>query len=268
MLAVNDTAQQADAHLIRTAHKTILIDAGYPGGPLVPLLKRHGVSHVDLVLISHPHKDHYGGLRALLQSDVSVGRIVMNDPPKARCDQEIPWGCDWKDLRALETEIREKKIPLGPSRAGDRLVEDGESSLVTLVAHDGVSPPVGDCDINDLSLVVRLTVGPHRALFTGDLNEKLGGYLAAHEPDLQAGILKVPHHGTEGVAPNAFFARVAPELALVPGPRALWRSDRSKRIRDYFRKAGIPTLISGEAGDVTVEFFPREWNVRTERAIH
>ncbi len=268
MLAVNDaTPQQADAHLLRTGGATLLIDAGAVGGPLVALLKKYGVKRIDIVLISHPHKDHYGGLWALFDSDVSVGRVVMNFPSKKSCDVELPWGCDYADLEKLGALMVAKGISHEKSSTGDLLFREGLVTLQTLYAHDGASPPVGVTDINDQSLIVRLQAGPHRALFTGDLNDVLGRYLAQHVPDLEADILKVPHHGTEGVAPNEFFARVAASLALVPAPTTLWHSDRSKRIRDYFAQAAVPAMVSGELGDVTVEFLPREWRIRTERAI-
>ena len=98
MLAVNETAQQADAHLIKTKEgKVLLIDVGYAGADIVGHLKRHGVEKVDLILISHPHKDHYGGMHDLLKDNFKIQRLVMNVPDKSVCDGEKPWGCDWAD---------------------------------------------------------------------------------------------------------------------------------------------------------------------------
>ena len=130
--------------------------------------------------------------------------------------------------------------------------------------YDGVHTPVGETDTNDTSIIVRLSVGPVRALFTGDLNSALGAWLARSTFDLTADVLKVPHHGTEGVAPNEFFARVNPKAALVPSPKALWRSERSKRIRDYFSEHHIPTYVSGIHGHVTVVMTTRGFTIETE----
>jgi competence protein ComEC len=105
-----------------------------------------------------------------------------------------------------------------------------------------------------------------RALFTGDLNHALGAWLAHSDFDLAADVLKVPHHGAEGCAPNEFFARVHPKAALVPAPKSLWLSDRSKQIRDYFAEQKIPTYVSGIDGNVTVVMTTQGFTIRTEHA--
>lgn len=70
MVNVNYSAQQGDAHVIKIKNgKTVLIDAGHrntAGGSLLPFLRKKSISEIDIVFISHPHKDHYGGLDILL----------------------------------------------------------------------------------------------------------------------------------------------------------------------------------------------------------
>jgi competence protein ComEC len=104
-----------------------------------------------------------------------------------------------------------------------------------------------------------------RVLFTGDLNLSLGAYLATSDFDLRADILKVPHHGTEGVAPNEFFSRVGAKVALVPSPHALWLSLRSKRVRDFFETAKVPVYVSGIHGNVTVRFHADGFQIDAEK---
>ena len=73
---------QGDAALLETAGHAALIDAGgsIGGGPdpgalaVLPLLRARRITHLDWVVLSHPHPDHYGGLRAVLDS-VSVGEL-------------------------------------------------------------------------------------------------------------------------------------------------------------------------------------------------
>jgi beta-lactamase superfamily II metal-dependent hydrolase len=95
----------------------------------------------------------------------------------------------------------------------------------------------------------------------------MGSFLARSDFDLRADLLKVPHHGTEGCAPNEFFARVNPKAALVPSPKALWLSLRSKRIRDYFSAHSIPTYVSGIDGDVTVTMTAQGYSIETEHPV-
>jgi len=127
------------------------------------------------------------------------------------------------------------------------------ATIKILYAFDGVHTPVGKTDVNDLSLIMILEQFGHKILFTGDLNRPIGGYLAQNAPDIQAEVLKVPHHGTEGCAPNSFFKAVDPKYALVPAPQGLWCSERSSRIRNWFQEENIPIFVNGFHGNVRVE---------------
>lgn len=71
MVNVN-TSQQGDAHVIQVKRgKTVLIDAGMGNiaeKQLIPFLKSNNIRYFDIVFISHPHKDHYGGILPILKS--------------------------------------------------------------------------------------------------------------------------------------------------------------------------------------------------------
>jgi hypothetical protein len=137
-----------------------------------------------------------------------------------------------------------------------------DDTIVTILAvFDGSNTPIGKTDINDTSAIMKLTYGKTSILFTGDLNARLSEYLVKSKYDVKADILKVPHHGTEGVATNNFFDAVSPKLALVPSPYNLWLSDRSKRVRDYFSSKRIPALVSGMDKDVNILLFENKYEI-------
>jgi competence protein ComEC len=254
MVHVNQAAQ-GDAHLIEFTHgPTILIDAGLASQAegLLSLLQRRGVRRLDSVWISHAHRDHYGGLFSLIDAGIQIGEVRMNLPDRSLCQSEEPWGCDWSEIEKLSRTLQNAAIPIRTVKQGERL-EGGEAgSLSVLYAYDGVNTPVGRTDINDTSLVVLLTAGKTRALFTGDLNSLIGEYLAREGKGLEADILKIPHHGTDSVAPNAFFDRVSSKVALVPSPGGLWKSERSSRVRSYLLSSGQRVYVNGFNGNVEV----------------
>jgi competence protein ComEC len=268
MINVNYGHLQGDAHLLRFADgENELVDTGYPdeSKAVVDRLKRDGVDVIHKIIISHPHRDHYGGLRRLLDSGVKIVEVRMNLPDRKQCDAETPWGCDSRDLARTVALLRDRGVPLKPLRPGDVLHRGQGVRWEVLYAYDGVHTPVGPTDINDMSVLCLLTAGTSRALFTGDLNARIGGYLAAQGKNLAADILKVPHHGTEGGAPNSFFDAVGAKVALVPSPLWLWQSDRSRRIREYFADRRIPTYVNGVDGDVRVVFREKGYTVLPDK---
>ncbi|MEY4910588.1 MAG: hypothetical protein RL761_251, partial [Pseudomonadota bacterium] len=268
MINVNYSPQQGDAHLIQTSKgKNILIDTGHldPARKvLVPFLQSKGVKKIDTVFVTHPHKDHYHGLLAILESGIPINEVYFNMPNRQVCDEEKPWGCDYEELLSFQTMLNNNKVKLLEAKSGMVFDLGWASSLKILYAFDGVNTPVGRTDINDMSYIMLLKHGFNTALFTGDLNAKLGEYLAKEGKDLKADILKLPHHGTEGAAPDAFFAAAAPKDVLVPSPSLLWCSPRSARMKNWVESRKIPTYVNGFSGNVVVNMGFLSYKIETE----
>lgn len=263
VLDVSDENSQADANLLEFGNgEVVLIDAGETSHHLIPQLQKLKIRRINKVVISHPHKDHYNGVYSLIASSIIIDELYLNLPPRDICDSEIPWGCDFGDLERLIVASNRKNILIKKATTGDTLVRFGNLHLNVLIAHDGVSAPVGATDINDLSLIMSLKNDSTRALFTGDLNNKLGSFLALNMPiDLKAQLLKVPHHGADSLAPNSFFEAVSPLEAFVPSPDSLWLSDRSKRARTWFNSRGLHPMVTGHVGAVRIELFPNSYQI-------
>lgn len=219
MVNVN-TSAQGDAHVIQVyTGKTILIDVGYcdiAEKELIPFLRKNNISYFDIVFISHPHKDHYCGLKPLLDSGIKINTIYFNIPDKEICDSEIPWGCDYEHILDYHQLLKNNNIEIKVAEAGQYFYLGAGAVFEILYAFDGINTPVGRTDINDMSLIMMLEFAGYKMLFTGDLNRTIGEYLAKNANDIEADILKVPHHGTDGLAPNSFFDTVDPKYALIP----------------------------------------------------
>lgn len=266
MVNVNNTDLQADAHLLEFGSgKKALIDAGREDDRLAQFLAKKGIGTLDWVFISHPHKDHYGGLPFLTKAGIQLKEVRFNLPDRQSCDTEIPWGCDYGHVEKTLAALRSLGTPVNPLSAGDSWsFPEQNASLEVLYAFKEGQSPIGRLDINDTSVLMRLTVGKTKVLFTGDLNLPLGEYLAKNAANLGADILKVPHHGTAALAPNAFFDAVSPSLAMVPSPQHLWVSPRSKQAREYFKSKKIPALVSGFAGHVEILFGQSQFAVHPQ----
>ncbi|MGI9537633.1 MAG: ComEC/Rec2 family competence protein [Desulfocapsaceae bacterium] len=256
MINVNEPTQQGDAHLIIVdENDCVLIDAGtreLAERSLLPFLRKRSITSLDLVFISHAHVDHYGGLDALLDHNIEIKKLYFNLPDRERCEREVPWGCDYQDVQRIRHRLESRGIELTQARTGWRQQLGDQSHVEIIYAFDGASPPMDKADINDTSLVMKLCYGDFGFLFTGDLNEDVGTYLAETSDKLSADVLKIPHHGIEPVAPETFFEKVAPRCGLVSAPADFWRGKMGTRIRSWFRERNIPVYVSGMLGNVSV----------------
>lgn len=268
MVNVNHGSRQGDAHIIQVKNgKTILIDTGYlepAKEKLLPFLEENAITYFDYVFISHPHKDHYEGLRQLINEGIGINEIYFNLPAKELCDNEIPWGCDYQDLLNLQEELKKNKIPVKTAKGGQSFSLGDNTTITIIYAFDGIDTPIGRTGINDLSLIMMLQHKTNKMLFTGDLNWKVGKYIAQFPGKIEADILKVPHHGTESLAPDLFFQAVDPKIALVPAPAHIWLDKRSDRPRDWFKKHNIPVYVNGISGNIEIASTGSELKVTTE----
>ena len=267
MVNVTNTLQKGDAHVITIDNqKNILIDAGHQdtaGESLLPYLKKNSIKEFDTVFISHPHKDHYGGLDVLLDNDIAIKKIYFNLPDKARCDCELPWGCDYEDVLRIRYKLMNRGVKIYAAKAGQKINFGEKTSIEILYAFNGVETPVGKTDINDTSLVMKLHHGQTKFLFTGDLNKKIGTYLAKTSNDISADVLKVPHHAIESLAPNDFFRKVSPRYALISTPKEYWLSKQSARVRSWFAENKIPVFVNGILGNIQITVCQNELSIQS-----
>jgi len=262
---VNTPYTQADAHLLTfggTNH--VLIDTGsrQSGDKFIKFLKENKCGFIQKVIITHGHRDHYGGIIPLLQSGIAVGHVYFNPPPDALVVAE-PWGCSKEELSEIKNELRKRNIPLTAIKKGTEWFLCKNATLRTICAFNGINTPVGRTDINDTSAVIMLVHGTNRFLFAADLNRAVGDYLTTNCPTLlRADILKFPHHGTEGFPNDSFFAAVGAKTIIVPAPKELWLSERSTRARQLTKDCKV--YVNGIDGNITVVSDGHSFRVSTD----
>lgn len=266
MVNVNESIQ-GDAHLIRVnGGKTVLIDTGSRAAAedvLIPYLLDHEISAIDILIITHAHFDHYGGVVPLIDSGIQVGEIVFRFPDDEQCEAEI-FGCCVEDIREIKEMIELAEIPVYEGTQGMVFSLGEDTELEILYAFCPDDTPVSDIDMNDESLVMRLCHDGFRFLFTGDLSEKVGGYLAENGEDLQADIIKIPHHAADPIAPTPFYDAVNPRYALSPTSSELWCSERTIATRNWLAENTIPVYINGFRGHVDVMVADHELSISSQ----
>lgn len=238
---------QGDAHLIEVPNGTVaLIDAGYHSQAvkaLVPLLKEKKITAIDYFFVSHAHRDHYEGAFDILDANINIKRLLVHRPPNLKSICEADCCCNYDSFFKL-TEL----IPTTNLTVGQRI---NLSEKVWINISDLWKEGDSMRDINDTSIVMKLETSTCSILFAGDLNKKRSRRLLDNN-DIQADILKVPHHGAESLAVTNFLKTVNADVFLVPSPTPLWQSDRSARTRNFATKNGIETFVNGLHGNVVV----------------
>jgi competence protein ComEC len=186
-----------DSILIRSSEgKVALIDGGFPNGFALAYLKAHQVTHLDLVVLTHPHDDHSGGLVDILKT-IPADLFVSNGQP---LDSPV-----YADLQAV---LQDRKIKTRVVRSDDEL------PFGSLTFHVHSPREINPDSINNGSVVLRLIDGQVAFLFTGD-TQKLEEDRLVHSGDpLRADILKLAHHGADTSSLPAFIAKVKPAVAI------------------------------------------------------
>ncbi len=195
---------QADCALIITPDKTMLIDSGESdtASDVISYLRDFGVTRLDYVIGSHPHSDHMGAMAKILNA-FEVGEFIMPEVP----DDLIPTAAFYSDM--LEV-IERKRITASYSENG-RVIELCEGTSLEILGPVGA----GYEDLNNYSVVAKLTSGNISFLFTGDMEKDAEKELVGRWLDLSADVLKVGHHGSSSSSTIDFLARVNPRYAVI-----------------------------------------------------
>lgn len=198
---------QGDAAVVEMPDgKVAVIDGGGIGDGsfdvgervIAPFLWWRGITRVDIVSISHPQFDHFGGLRFVVQQfaprEVWTSGRVANGTRYEQLAGSLRDNAvraivlragNWRDYGDVRIRVR------GPSEANP--------------AHD----------LNNDSLVLQLEYAGRRVLMTGDIEAPAETQLLQSSAGLASDVLKVPHHGSRTSSTPAFLAAVSPHLAVV-----------------------------------------------------
>ena len=226
-----------------------LIDGGgFVGSPvdpgravILPELAARRRSRIDVMVLSHPHPDHFTGLESVIRA-VEVGEFWDTGQGLAQGAGPI-----YARIRAL---LRERGIRvLGPAELCGEQTRGGVRVQV-LSPCPNFRPGLG---ANDNSLVIRFAWGKRAFLFTGDAEQEAEQHLLAGGAQLAADFLKVGHHGSRTSSTPAFLDAVQPRVATM-----------STGVRNRFGHPHAPTLKKLQARGILALRTDRFGAIRVE----
>lgn len=202
---------------------TMLIDAGETrySSRLMSYFKANQIRKIDTVVITHPHRNHFGGLRKIA-SRIPVGRVFHNGDPSAE-----------KGYSALLSYLERKRVPAEILTRGQKLEQLPDSVTVEVL-----NPPDINGSANDNSLALWLKHDKVSVLFLADIGPGRQDALLAAFPQIrqsppeaaQADCVLIPHHG--GPLSDMFIEAFQGRLFIVSTGPNRWGLPREDQLKE------------------------------------
>lgn len=232
---------QGDAILVRSPEgKTLLIDGGTGKVPVVPYLQERGITEINLMVGTHPHADHIGGL----------DEVLAAIPTKVYMDNGLPHTT--QTYTKVMNLVESKGIQYISAKNGQKY---NLGSEITLEVWHPQDVPLKNTrsDLNSNSVVIRMMHKDNCFMFVGDAEEPTE-HTVVQKNIGQCKVLKVAHHGSNHSSSQEFLNHVQPEIALIslgvdnsyghPGEETMERLEKTKAKIYRTDTMGTITILS------------------------
>ncbi|EGT4138669.1 MBL fold metallo-hydrolase [Clostridium perfringens] len=227
---------QGDAAYIKVNGNDILIDAGPRSNSkeLLEQLKAKNIDDFELVIATHPHEDHIGGMvdvfkeyevKAFYSPKITHTTKTYENLVKAVKDE----GLKTKELK------------------GGMVIDLGEGAKFEVF-----TPQKSEYEeLNDYSPIMKLSFGDTSYLFTGDA-EKLAEEeaLAKYKNSLDSDVIKFGHHGSSSSSSNAFIEAVSPKYGIISCAKDNKYGHPHRETLDIIKKYNIKTFRTDTDGEI------------------
>lgn len=226
--------KQGDAIFLETPNgRKMLIDAGIENEIVSQFFKSKGIKNIDLAVITHPHLDHYGGYRNLIDNIKIKTFIIATDISKDTI------------YTNLINIIKNRQIKHIFAEQGQTI--KGLGVKVEVLSPDVLTKQIYNMNAlepNDISIVLKMKYENTTLLLPGDLDNT---QLIAKQP-IHAQILKSPHHASKKANNNLLFSKVKPEYLIVTG-----RKNINQDVLDLIEQYRIKVFNIRKDGAITIK---------------
>ncbi len=194
---------QGDCSLIICDGQTMLIDAGENGHEIEVLnyLRMQNIEKLDYIIASHQHTDHIGGLPEVLDEFGAVN-LIMPRLTKEQTPTNTTYTAFLDSIKNSGANVIASKV--------------GASYTLGSATFEILGPVTDDAeDINNMSVVVKMTYGENTFLFTGDAEKEEEREIIETGANLDCDVLKVGHHGSGTSSGMKFLDAVTPEICVI-----------------------------------------------------
>jgi len=231
---------QGDAELIKTPDKKqILID----GGPDMSVLEKLGSAmpfydrNIDLIILTHPEKDHLSGLIEVLKR-YKVGAVITSGVFR-----------DSKEYKEWIEILSAKRIPIFAARIGGMIdLRNGAYLKILYPFEDLVGKKFNES--NNTSVVTQLVYGSFETLFTGDIEKSAEENLVNSGINLNSDILKIAHHGSKTSSGEKFLKAVNALVAVIEVGKDNQYGHPHQEVLERLKDVAL--FATGKDGDIRI----------------
>lgn len=244
-------AGQADATLFHLnddgKEYVILYDAGdWKRTEVIDYLHDNGIKHIDVIIISHPHADHIGQLKPILEQ-FQVEEVWMSGN---QIETDLY-------LSTMET-VLSSDVTYSEPDVGDQF--DIGPIKIEVLHPDSLTG-----DLNDDSLSIKVKYGDIDFLFTGDASVKTERLLMDRTNRLRAHFLQLGHHGSNTSSDLAFIRAVRPTYAIYSAGLNNKYGHPSPEVIQRFENEKIPILGTDTHGTIIVATDGEHFQISSEK---
>lgn len=229
---------EGDSILIQYNSKNFLIDGGPLDGSdnLLKYIRSEGIDNFSCIFITHPHEDHIGGLPRILS------KYKVNNIFSSGSSSDSPAYVKLIDL------IKQNNIKCEVLKNGDKIIIDKNFFFQVLSSENSNKD-----NLNNDSLVLKLTFENNTFLFMGDAEKEIEDNLLESKINLKSDVIKIAHHGSSTSTSNEFLDAVSPKIALISCGLNNSFNHPSKIITNEFKNRNI--LFFRTDIDGTIELY-------------
>ena len=245
---------QADATLVLTSNKSILIDTGRMDveDAVINYMRSKNVQRLDYLIITHFDRDHFGEAEDILEK-VEVGTIVM---PR----QEIT-SIEHQRLMDLIATKEEINVLYANDIVGKELDGLDELSIKILAPLESFYE-----ESNNYSIVSMVTYGENKFLFTGDLEDETTICKTYTDAFLSCDAYKVGHHGSKNSSSTEMLLKIKPKIAIISCGENNDHNHPHKDLLDRLNSIkGLDIYRTDENGTIVIISNGTECTVKTEK---
>lgn len=249
---------QGDAILVTQGSTQILVDGGQ-GKRVVDCLSEYipfSDRKIELVIVTHPQVDHFGGIIDVLDSYQVESIMIPNIISSSKEYQLLGKSITESQVRIIDPskieEISLGLIHLEIVHPDSAYFASNASDLVDLSAENVLGSMTTDNDPNDFSIVANLRLGEFDAIFTGDIGPAVIDDVISTGELVDVEYIKVPHHGSKNGLTRELLESVSPEIAVISSGKDNRYGHPHKEIIDLLSEYGVKVLRTDELGSIEV----------------